>query len=428
MLSEILLILGIVGAVSLVSVGILYQKFKLQLITKIVLLFVFNNTFFIVLSYVWGKFGVFSSVTYALVILGTSVWGVIIYAVFKTIINPMKKLNDGIYNILEGDGDLTRRVDFRSQDEIGQFAEQFNTFIEDIQNIILQIKDSTSSLASFAEELSVVSKNINSDSDQMKKSLQEVDTSSNNVNGTMSNISKEITDINENLSMVSSAGEEMTYTMNEISENAQQAKTESDSSVNVVMNSAARIDEFNKMSEEIMSVVETINDISEQTKLLALNATIEAARAGEAGKGFAVVANEVKQLAQQSNENSASITSQILKIQNTIKVMVEDISKIKELNNNVNDVIVSISSAIEEQSIAVKDMSGNINSSSTSVTSITENIAAAGSSLEGMSSEITSTSQLGVQIQDGNRNIEESVDELNKMMMGLNSMVEKFKV
>jgi len=104
----------------------------------------------------------------------------------------------------------------------------------------------------------------------------------------------------------------------------------------------------------ISKVTETITEISEQTNLLALNATIEAARAGEAGKGFAVVANEIKELAKQTNEATLDIKTKIEDVQVATDNTVADIEEISKVINNVNEIVVTITMAVGEQSKATK--------------------------------------------------------------------------
>lgn len=116
------------------------------------------------------------------------------------------------------------------------------------------------------------------------------------------------------------------------------------------------ISDLTQTASEINSIVELIQEIANQTNLLALNATIEAARAGDSGKGFAVVANEVKNLAQKSNEATASIQTQIQEIQKRTKQASDSIGQIVESINDINTANQSVASAIEEQSVVINSL------------------------------------------------------------------------
>jgi methyl-accepting chemotaxis protein len=148
--------------------------------------------------------------------------------------------------------------------------------------------------------------------------------------------------------MIASSAEQMASTINEIAENSERARGITSSAADQAKNSAERVSGLGTAAQKISKVTETITEISEQTNLLALNATIEAARAGEAGKGFAVVANEIKELARQTAEATQEIKKKIAGIQDSTSVAIADIDKIPTVINDVNQLVSSIATAVEE--------------------------------------------------------------------------------
>ncbi len=164
----------------------------------------------------------------------------------------------------------------------------------------------------------------------------------------------------ENLSSVASAAEEMSATITQISENTNNSHTVSKEVAAKSETVSGSIMQLDNAAKEISKVVETINDIADQTKLLALNATIEAARSGEAGKGFSVVATEVKELAKQASMASNEISLKIESIQSQITNSVTAVKLITEKIGYSASLINTIATSIEEQSQTTKSISEQI--------------------------------------------------------------------
>ncbi len=127
-------------------------------------------------------------------------------------------------------------------------------------------------------------------------------------------------------------------------------------------------------ASQIGEIINLISSIAAQTNLLSLNATIEAARAGEAGRGFAVVAGEVKALANQSAKASDDISNQITSVQEATRSAVAAIEIISKVIEEVNDISVSISSAVEEQACVTRDISTNMGDATVAVNNISQGV------------------------------------------------------
>lgn len=166
---------------------------------------------------------------------------------------------------------------------------------------------------------------------------------------------------------VVTATEEMISSIQEISKNTTQAADMSGKMVDAISSTEAVIGTLEQNSKEIEDIVKTVTTIANQTNLLALNATIEAARAGEAGKGFTVVANEVKDLAAQTSDATEKIKTKIESIQMQTKAAMDSIKTSSESVKSINHMVVSIASAVEEQTAVTNEIGKNMNTASSRI-------------------------------------------------------------
>jgi len=309
----------------------------------------------------------------------------------KTITNPINHAKDFFKNAAQGESDLTIRLKERnSKDEVNEMSIWFNKFIENLQIMVKDISKYSNDLLSNSKQLKTASddmennienvntevegitsfiQNVNYDNQQISKDLKmKVSHDVNDVNNNLieiknnfNNVSNNSNDIENMTISVSSAIEQMSATITEISSNTAEAAAISNQAKEQGENTEIVMQRLNKSAESIGDVVNLIKDIASQTNLLALNATIEAASAGEAGKGFAVVANEIKNLANQTGEATSKITEQISDIQNNVNEGVVNISEITGIINNINNVNITIASALEEQAATVHEISSSIN-------------------------------------------------------------------
>jgi methyl-accepting chemotaxis protein len=219
-------------------------------------------------------------------------------------------------------GDLTQQVKIERQDEIGQLESAFNTMVIQLKTLIKQINTNAEQLAASSEELTA-------SSEQSAQAANQIATS---ITAVASGASEQMAAADETSAVVQqmSAGvQQMSASANQVADQSSQAadkaKTGSEAVEKAVSqmaqieetvnSSAAVVAQLGERSKEIGQIVDTISGIAGQTNLLALNAAIEAARAGEQGRGFAVVAEEVRKLAEQSQEAAKKIAELIGEIQ-----------------------------------------------------------------------------------------------------------------
>ena len=255
-------------------------------------------------------------------------------------------------------GNLTLAFE-NSHQSRGVYASMKN-MTENLTGMIRDITSSTQALDRSSTDLAAVS-------EQMASNVQETSDRSNNVSAAAEEMSTNMTSVAAateqtaaNIQTIVAAVEEMTATINEIAGNMAKGSETTARAVETAEVVSGRVDALGEAAAEISKVTDTIADISEQTNLLALNATIEAARAGEAGKGFAVVAGEIKDLAQQTARATSDINDKINGVRNTTEESVAAIRSIVDVISEINGIVATVATAIEEQSATTQEISNNI--------------------------------------------------------------------
>ncbi|MBT4962930.1 MAG: methyl-accepting chemotaxis protein [Francisellaceae bacterium] len=278
----------------------------------------------------------------------------VILAVFQIIIlnvvisQPLSKLNKALSNIAERGGDLRRRLQVNSKDELGVIAKTFNLFIHGLQEIIKKAKMCSRELYKIAEDSATNTTQIYEDIDREKQEI--------------SSLATAVTEMSASARLVAeNAKRASTYTKNAHSESSNGKKVVdltihkiNDLVVNVE-DTATFIEEITNRTDQIEFILGTIREISQQTNLLALNAAIEAARAGDAGRGFSIVADEVRSLSLRTNQATEEIHGMIKSFkddtQKSIDVMESSHQKAQSCVEQVTEAgesLEKISSSVEK--------------------------------------------------------------------------------
>ncbi|NOE37826.1 HAMP domain-containing protein [Vibrio cholerae] len=230
---------------------------------------------------------------------------------------PLSRLNTLVANLSQGNGDLTQRLAVESKDEIGQICNSINLFIEKLQQMFIDVADSSKEIDRAVVHLS----------NQARSNL-------NTLNQHTQETEQAITAIEEMSASAGSIAQSaddaalLTERTNRYADESKQTVTEAVNSVNGLVNQVSSMAEtITRMSEDtkqINSVLQVIGAIAEQTNLLALNAAIEAARAGEQGRGFAVVADEVRALASRTQQSTSQINDMLATLKTTTENVVKE--------------------------------------------------------------------------------------------------------
>lgn len=341
---------------------------------------------------------------------------VIIISLFlgNLISKPLDNLLKALSQLNSGNGDLTYKLDSKYKDETGLIAKDFNLFISNLKEMMIEIKNGSNGLNNGLIEINNLMNNL------LKDSIKQSETAINSA-ATI----EEITATMNNIVESSETTKRLIENADLNSKSSNTAVEKLAGEISVITNSANElsnlISNLERNSVQISKIVDVIKGIADQTNLLALNASIEAARAGEQGRGFAVVADEVRNLAGKTSQATLDISNMIKSISNEIisanvkmnetnlsvssgVVLAKDaISKIEEIQNSMKlvvDNIHIISHATKEQSIATHDMAVSAEEMSNS-SNISKNIV---------------------------ENTKTTIEELSKLSNEVNSQVSKFKI
>ena len=271
----------------------------------------------------------------------------VIVVVIKAVVKPLQKQTKELSTIIDeieaGQGDLTRRVTVKSNDEIGQSGQGINHFIETLQNIMSKIITNSNVLdgvvgnvASSVASSSDSANDISAIMQELSATMEEVSATTNTVSQHTESAEQKVQAVADQTIVMTQYAQEMKVRATEMERKAAENMNNTNAMIGEITNEMNVALENSKSVEKVEQLTDDILSISSQTNLLALNASIEAARAGEAGKGFAVVADEIRQLADSSRETANNIQTINEQVIQAVQGLVDASKKIiTYINENI---------------------------------------------------------------------------------------------
>lgn len=284
----------------------------------------------------------------------------LLLAVLKFVVNPVKHMVSTLQNMTSGQWDLKQRVSSVSKDEIGLLSNAINSFIERLQEIIRDLSGKTGQLESAAHGFSQSSARMAQASSDAGTKTKSVNVVANHISEVVVHAAGSSTEISNSVKGVATAVREVSLSIQDVAKNCSEELSVAKHADLQVQASRQLVDQLGVSAQDIGRVVGIIQGIAAQTNLLALNATIEAATAGDAGKGFAVVASEVKQLARSTSEATTQIRDQVEGIQTGVKQAMESMASITEVVSKITSISQTIAAAVEEQSVTVTGIAKDV--------------------------------------------------------------------
>ncbi|MFT8871606.1 MAG: methyl-accepting chemotaxis protein [Sporolactobacillus sp.] len=372
--------------------------------------------------------------------------GAIILYAQKVIIRPINRTVGLLYEIAEGAGDLTRRLDKTGYNEIGELSKWFNKFINNQLTMVKRVGSSAKTSKKAIATVTEMTGHISGSMKTVEGTVEQLLANSKEQNRAFQSTRDYFNDLSASIQEMNALIHQVTEKTADTNGRAETANKESSETLNY-MNSLGQethetlshVNTLNDRSKEISKIVTVISAISDQTKLLALNATIEAARAGAAGSGFVVVAKEISKLAGQTDQATQSVRQLVGSILDETQHALERIQSTDQTAKSSTVMIKRtietfqyITASITDITAKMSELLAITNKQSKDVDGVVVRINASADEIDKSTAQNASSSEASFELMqavaDEVGRLKQVTDNLNYVSNDLENMVSDFKV